>query len=268
MIGSRWHLTPTSVIHALLVSLTFVLFVGGWELGARALRLDPVLVPRPLPVGVALWDGLVSRGIFYGHAWVTCAETLAGFALGGTLGLALGAAVAEFPLLEAALYPYIVAFQTLPKVAIAPLFVVWFGFDMPSKIAIAATISFFPVVVNVVAGLNAADQARIDMLTAFGASRWQVFRLVKAPSALPFLFAGLDVAIVLSVIGAIVAEFVGAKVGLGYLLLQYNFALDTTGVFAVLVVLSAIGIGLHLMVRALERKIVFWQQPRGHVIGP
>ncbi|MCA1647830.1 MAG: ABC transporter permease [Chloroflexi bacterium] len=258
---------PSPLSAPVLVGLVFVLFVGGWELLVSAFNIDPIILPRPAPVVGALWDGLVVRGTFYRHLWVTLAETVAGFVIGGAIGLSIGVVIAEFPLLETALYPYIVAFQTVPKVAIAPLFVIWFGFEMPSKIAIAATISFFPVVVNVITGLAAADQSRIDMLTAFCASKWQIFRLVKVPLALPFIFAGLDVGIVLSVIGAIVAEFVGSKIGLGYLLLQYNFALDTTGVFAVLIVLSFVGIGLHLAISQVHRRVVFWQRTSAQVMG-
>lgn len=249
-----------------LATAAFVVFIALWEFVIWALRLEPVVLPRPMQVVQALWIGFGS-GAFYSHLWVTFVETMAGFAIGAGIGLVLGVAIAESRILHVALYPYLIGFQTMPKVAIAPLFVIWFGFGMASKIAIAATISFFPVVVNVIAGLATADAARVEMLASFCASRWQIFRMVKLPSALPFLFAGLDVAIVLSVIGAIVAEFVGSQKGLGYLILQYNFSFNTAGVFAVLIVLSAMGVGLHLIVQWLQRRIVFWQRSHERVVG-
>ena len=142
--------------------------------------------------------------------------------------------------------------------AIAPIIVIWFGYGVASKIVITATIAFFPLLANTIVGLRAAPQEQIELMVAFTASRWQVFRLARLPQALPYIFVGLDVAIVLSVIGAIVGEFVGAQAGLGYLILQKNFNMDMAGVFAILIVLSAMGVGLHLLVNAVQRRVVFW----------
>lgn len=239
--------------------IVFVLFVALWEFGVRVSDVQGVVVPPPGDVLRSMIDGLITRGIYWDHIWVTLLETIAGFGIGALIGLVLGVMVGEVPFLRQTIYPYIIAFQTIPKVAVAPLFVIWFGFGLASKIAIAATISFFPIVVNVISGLESADRNKIEMLKVFGASKWQQFWLAKAPSALPFLFAGLDIAIVLSVIGAIVAEFVGSQRGIGYLIMQYNFSLNTAGIFALLVVLSLIGVALHFVVIAAQRKIVFWQ---------
>jgi NitT/TauT family transport system permease protein len=156
-----------------------------------------------------------------------------------------------------------VAFQTLPKVAIAPIIVIWFGYGLTSKIIITATIAFFPLLANTIMGLRAAPYDQIEMLTAYTASRWQVFHMVRMMQALPYVFVGLDVAIVLSVIGAIVGEFVGAKAGLGYLLLQKNFNFDMAGTFAVLVVLSLIGVVLHSLIRLAQRRVIFWMDMSG-----
>ena len=237
----------------------FIVLIAAWDIAVRLSNVQGVVVPPPAEVLKSIIDGLVTRGIYWDHIWVTVIETLAGFAIGSAVGLALGVLVGEVALLRQTLYPYIIAFQTVPKVAVAPLFVIWFGFGLASKVAIAATISFFPIVVNVISGLDSADHNKIEMLKVFGASKWQQFWLAKAPSALPFLFAGLDIAIVLSIIGAIVAEFVGAQRGIGYLIMQYNFNLNTAGIFALLVVLSLIGVALHFLVVAVQRRTIFWQ---------
>ena len=170
----------------------------------------------------------------------------------------LGAAIGQSALLEAVLYPYVVAFQTMPKVAIAPLFVLWFGFGVTSKIIITAAIVFFPVLANTIVGLRSAPRDQIDLLTAFTASQWHIFRMVRVPHALPYVFAGLDIGIVPAVIGAIVGEFVGAQAGLGYLILQRNFSMDAAGMFAILIVLSVIGIVLHAAMRFVARRVIFW----------
>ena len=239
-----------------LAILLFVTLIGGWELSVRWFDIPKIVLPAPSAVAAALWVGM--QGDFLRHFGITFYETIAGFALGSATGLVLGALISQFRLLERTLYPYIVAFQTLPKVAIAPIIVIWFGYGVTSKIVITATIAFFPLLANTIVGLRAAPQEQIELMVAFTASRWQVFRLARLPHALPYIFVGLDVAIVLSVIGAIVGEFVGAQAGLGYLILQKNFNMDMAGVFAILIVLSAMGVGLHLLVNAVQRRVVFW----------
>jgi NitT/TauT family transport system permease protein len=146
----------------------------------------------------------------------------------------------------------------MPKVAIAPLFVLWFGFGVTSKIIITAAIVFFPVLANTIVGLRSAPRDQVDLMTAFTASQWHIFRMVRVPHALPFIFVGLDIGIVLAVIGAIVGEFVGAQAGLGYLIMQRNFSMDASGVFAILIVLSIIGIVLHSAMRFVARRVIFW----------
>ncbi|NPC58555.1 ABC transporter permease [Caenimonas soli] len=235
----------------------FIFVIGGWEASIRILDVSKIVVPAPSAVMVALWDG-ISSGEILKHFSVTFYEVIAGFVAGALLGFGLGVLVAQFPLAERALYPYIIAFQTIPKVAIAPIIVIWFGYGISSKVVITATIAFFPVLANTIAGLQAVPREQLELMVAFTASRWQVFRMVRFPQSLPFVFVGLDVAIVLSVIGAIVGEFVGSHAGLGYLILQAQFNLDMAMVFAQLIVLSLLGIGLHLCMRAIQRRVVFW----------
>ena len=242
------------------IPLAFVLALFAWHWLTVLLHVDPIIFPGPIPVARALAAGLAS-GAYGHHFWITLKEVLGGFAIGCGSGLVLGALVSQFRILEKTVFPYFVALQTVPKLAIAPLFVVWFGFGLESKIVIGGLISFFPMIVNVIEGLQSTDRRQIDMLRAAGANGWQVFRMVKIPNALPFIFVGLDIGIVLAVLGAIVGEFVGAQGGIGFMILQYNFQLETAKVFALIVVLSLTGIALHNVVRWLHRRTVFWIKP-------
>lgn len=251
--------------HLPLIPAVFVVFVAAWEGAVRAWKIPAFLVPAPSTVVEALVNGFRSR-LFVEHFWVTLYEALLGFLIAAVAGILIGAVIAQFRLVERTLYPYLVALQTLPKIAIAPLIIVWFGFGLSSKVVIAATVAFFPVLVNVIVGLKTVEPAKLDLMRSLNATRWQTFRLVTFPNALPFVFAGLDIAVVFSVLGAIVGEFVGAQRGLGNLILQFNFALDIAGVFAVLLLLSALGVALHLVMQAIQRRVIFWAEPE-EIVG-
>ena len=244
----------------LLIPLLFVVFVGSWEWVVRAWTIPAFLVPAPSTVAGALARG-VRSGLYLANFWVTLCEALLGFVIAAVAGTVLGAVIAQFRVVEQTFYPYLVALQTLPKIAIAPLIIVWFGFGISSKVIVAATVAFFPVLVNVIVGLKTIDPAKLDLMRSLRASRWQTFRLVTFPNALPFVFAGLDIAIVFSVLGAIVGEFVGAQKGLGNLILQFNVSLDIAGVFAVLILLSVMGVALHLIMQAVQKHVIFWAEP-------
>jgi len=151
-----------------------------------------------------------------------------------------------------------VMFQSMPKVALAPIFALWFGLGIQSKIFSAAIICFFPLMVNTIAGLRSADEERVNLMRSLGATRWQVFRHLRLPGALPFIMAGLELAVVLSLIGTIVAEFVGAQAGLGTLVQAMNANMDVAGQFSVLLVLSVIGLVLNRTVKAVRRRVLFW----------
>lgn len=247
----------TPVRRKALTVAVFVAVVAAWQLVVSALGVSHLIFPGPVGVARSVYE-VFQSGEVWPHLGVTLYEILAGFALGAFAGFVLGALIGQSALLELVLYPYVVAFQTVPKVAVAPLFVLWFGFDTTSKVVITATIVFFPVLANTIVGLRSAPREQIDLMHAFTASGWHVFRMVRLPHALPYVFAGLDIGIVLAVIGAIVGEFVGAQAGLGYLILQRNFSMDAAGMFAILIVLSAIGIVLHGVVKAIARRVVFW----------
>jgi len=201
---------------------------------------------------------LVVSGNIWPHLWATAVEIVSGFVFGVIAGLVIGAMVSLIPVVERLVYPYLVALQTLLKVAIAPLFIIWFGYGLTSKIVITALVCFFPILVSVVAGFHSTDRDHLDMMKAFGATEWQTLVRLRVPSAMVLIFAGLEIAAVLAVIGAIVGEFVGAQVGLGYLIVALNFSLDVPGVFAVLIVLSAIGLLMHGAMRYAARRYIFW----------
>ena len=242
------------------LALSALVFVGGvllWEAIVRVFRVPSFLAPAPTAVAASLAGGIRSH-LYVEHFGVTLYEALAGFLIAAASGIVIGAVIAQFRLVERTFYPYLVALQTMPKIAIAPLIVVWFGFDTSSKVVIAATVAFFPVLVNVVVGLKTIDAGKLELMRSLRATRWQTFRLVQFPNALPFVFAGLDVAIVFSVLGAIVGEFVGAQRGLGNLILQFNMTLDIAGV---LIMLSLMGVALHLIMQAIQRRIIFWAEP-------
>ena len=249
----------------------FILFILAWEFLVRYFKIPVFLIPPPSQVIVAMGRGLAApiwaREGYYLHAFQTLSEAGLGFILGSALGLIIGIAISQFKIVEKTLLPFIVAFQTLPKVAIAPLFVVWFGFGITSKVLIAALLTFFPLLVNSIAGFNSVEQEKVDLMRSLSASRWMVFKTVQFPSALPFIFAGLDMGIVFCVIGAVVGEFVGAQIGLGVLILQMNFSMDIAGAFSVLVILSAIGLSLHTIVVYVRRKVIFWAPEEQQTFG-
>lgn len=248
------------------VVATFVVVVGGWEAFVRIREVSELVLPPPSLIVDRLYDGLV-HGTFLENLRYTMTETLLGFVIAAAAGIGLGALVAEIRWIRRAIYPYVIAFQTVPKIALAPLLVIWFGFGMTSKVIVAVTVAFFPVIVNTIEGLNNTDQQRIDMIRAMGAGRFETFRRVKLPSALPYIFAGLDAAVVLSLLGAVVGEFMGARAGLGQQILIYNSVLDIAGSFAVLVLLSVMGFLLHVALVAIQRRVVFWTRPAVHTSG-
>lgn len=241
--------------------LSLLVFLALWEALIRLGEISPYLVPTPSSVIISLGQDLVSPS-YWRAIYITLYEVLLGFLSGAFLGIGLGIVLALSPLMNRIIYPYVVALQTVPKVAIAPLMIVWFGFGVESKVLIVALTSMFPVLVNTIAGLRAAETDRLDLLRGLCASRAQTLRYLLFPNALPYIFAGLNTAIVLSVIGAIVGEFVGAREGLGVVILKANFGLDLASVFSSLIVLGVIGVLLNGAMRVIERRVCFWANRR------
>jgi NitT/TauT family transport system permease protein len=258
--GERLRVAPESGdrrLQVMLVTAILVFVLALWQLAVTAGQIPPFLVPAPLRVARALVNAFRS-GVLAPAIGVTLYETLAGFVLGSGLAIVLGFLIAYSRLCKLGLYPYVVAFQSIPKVAIAPLIVVWFGFGLTSKIVTAALVALFPVLVNTIAGLEAADAGHLELMRAVCATRWQTFLWVRWPACLPYLFAGLEAGLIFSLIGAIVAEFVGSKAGLGTYILNLQFNMDTAGVFAGLIVLSIVGVALNALLRLTGRKLIFW----------
>lgn len=252
----------TSGITGLTLRLVLIaLVLGAWELAVLVLEIPQFILPPPSSIFVGLWRGLQS-GIYVNHIGVTLTETFLGFALGSMLAFALGTAVALSRRVEYFLYPFIVMFQAMPKVALAPLIVVWFGLGLTSKVINAALVAFFPLMVNTIVGLRSADEDRINLLRSLAASKSQIFWMLRLPNALPYIFAGLEIAMIFALIGAIVAEFVGSERGLGMLIQSMNFNMDVAGQFGVLLILSVIGLILNGLVTAVRRRTLFWDATR------
>jgi NitT/TauT family transport system permease protein len=240
-----------------LPAAALMLLLAFWEWGVAWLGIGAYLLPPPSMVARAIVE-MVGDGSLWLHLQVTMTETLAGFAIALAAGVLVGAVLTQNRLLERTVYGYLVAIQTMPKIALAPLFVAWFGFGLWSKIGVAALIAFFPILVNVMVGLKSCDPGKIDLMNTLAASRWQVFRYVQLPSALPYIMAGVDVAIVFALTGAIVGEFVGATAGLGYQMVLANSEMQVPKVYGVLLVLGALGVGLHAAVELLRRRLLGW----------
>jgi NitT/TauT family transport system permease protein len=259
--GSSPQGARTRLARAGTAALSLIVFLCGWEALIRLGGISSYLVPAPSAVLVALGQDLITAS-YWTSVGITLYEILLGFVCGSILGVGLGIGLALSPTMDRIIYPYVVAIQTIPKVAIAPLMIVWFGFGIESKVLIVALTSMFPVLVNTIAGLRATDSDRLDLLRGLCASPRQTLVYVQFPNALPYIFAGLNTAIVLAVIGAIVGEFVGARSGLGVIILKANFGLDLASVFSSLIVLGVIGVLLNGTMRIIERRVCFWANRR------
>ena len=199
------------------------------------------------------------QDFFLGHFTVTLREILIGFVLGTLIGFVIGTALAIWPSVKRVAYPFVVGFQAIPKIVFAPLFIAWFGFGETSKIVMAIVIAFFPVLINTMVGLESVPSDAVRLMRSIKASSLQTFYKVSLPHALPMISAGVKAALTFAVIGAIVGEFVGASEGLGYLVDLYNNQLRIDRVFAVVVVLAAIGAGGYFLLEWLDKRLIFWQ---------
>lgn len=234
-------------------------FFALWEIYCRMSGINPLILPPPSRIGAIFFDvALDPRTIR--HAGITLYETLAGFTLATIIGLIVGWAVAASPLIERALHPFIVASQVIPKVALVPLFVVWFGFGMTSKIVVAAVIAFFPVMVNTVLGLRSVQPGHADVFHSLNASLWQRIWLLQIPSALPAILAGMEMAIVLATIGAVVGEFLGGSMGLGYMAVATMNAFQTDRLFVIIILLTLMGFVLYAAMAALKKALISWSE--------
>ena len=226
-----------------------------WQLYVGVSAVKPSTLPAPTEVAKALWN---DRSLLVSNGWTTVQEIVLGYLVALVLGVGLAVTVSMSRVAERAVYPWLVISQTVPIPAIAPIFVIWTGFDIRPKLMVIALVTFFPIAVNTADGLKSTDPELLDLLRTFGAGRWRRFRVAQLPAAMPFMFSGLKVAAALAVIGAVFAEWVGASDGLGYLILTDNNQALTTDVFAVVVALSVVGMALFFVVATIERLALPW----------
>ncbi|MFT4038081.1 MAG: ABC transporter permease [Thermomicrobiales bacterium] len=243
----RW-LAPAALLAAL---------VALWQITVQVTAAPAWLAPSP----VAVWQALIDdHAQLWANFLVTLQEVLLGFALALVAGIGCGVAIARSPLLDRALYPLIIASQTVPVPAIAPLLLVWFGYGLLPKVLVTALVGFFPLVVNTVEGLRSTDREVIALLRAFGAPPGRIFRLAELPSALPSIFSGARIAVAICVIGAVFGELVGAKAGLGYLLTRSIAQFETARMVAAIVLLALMGSSLFALVGLVERVALPWRR--------
>lgn len=244
-----WISTPILVL----------IFLGGWQITVSAGVVSPFTLPSPGSV----WDSLVQlaqQSSTYQDLWITLSEVLLGFAIALVAGIVVGAVLGRIRWLERAVQPAMVAFQVVPKVAFVPIFVIWFGFGTTSKVIMAAILAFFPVMLNVILGVRSVDRGHRDVMRGLGASRWATFKSLELPSTLPYIFAGAEVGIVFAVIGAIVGEYLGGSEGLGHQVVTSLNSLDAPQLFAVIVLLAAMGSLLYLLVTLSKRLVIPWHE--------
>jgi NitT/TauT family transport system permease protein len=238
--------------------VTTLVVLGIWEYVSQTDIVDPIVMPPPTEVWKALVD-LSGESYFWEAIGITTYETLVGFVLGCAIGFVLGTAIGMIDTVRYALYPLVVAFQNTPRVAFAPVFLTWFGFGLTSKYVMAAAICFFPLLISVVVGLETVDRDARTLMRSFGASRWQTYRKLALPSSLSYVFAGLKQAMTFALIGAVVAEFVGAEKGVGTLINKFNLQLEVASGFAAIIALMIVGLVLYGLMELADSKIVFWR---------
>jgi NitT/TauT family transport system permease protein len=260
----RWRRSRRPLESLAYIIVAFVLGVLIWQVVIWALRPAGFILPPPLEVWHAL-QALVSTspstpGSLWAQLGATMEATAIGFALGSAAGILLGILVGEFNLVLRLVYPYLVAIQSVPKVALVPLLAVWFGFKLEAKVALIILFVFFPVLVNTLQGVVTADHDRIDLLESLSATRLQKLIRVRLPSALPMIFTGLELGVVYAFLGAVLSEMTGAQNGIGVMLSQFQTNADTEATFAVLIILAIVGFVLNVLVRTAHRRTVFWEE--------
>ena len=237
----------------------FALTIGIWKGLTVVFHIPAFLLPPPGDV-FSEYIALLMNGLLLKHTYVTLSETITGFLVGAAIGMFLGYLLAKSRKLERILSPYVVAAQTAPKIALAPLIVIWLGFGISSKVVLVALIVFFPIFVNMITGIRSVDKNLLELMKSTGASKFDIFKKIEMPSVLPMLFAGFKTGITLAVIGAVVGEFVGANAGLGYLTIYASGLMDTAQVFVAIFQLTLLGIVLYAIVCFIEKKLMPWHE--------
>jgi putative riboflavin transport system permease protein len=257
-LAARNGAAPRARIELLMVPVILALFVGLWQIVIWVGRYPAFILPSPADVAAAFGRALAD-GTLWRHAQVTLSEVFAGLGIGLVTATALGYTLAKSPRMERLLAPYLVASQSVPVVAIAPLLIIWFGSGRLSKVLVCALIVFFPVLVNTIVGIRSVGENLHDLMRSLGASRWQTFRMLEVPAALPVLLGGLKIGVTLATVGAVVGEFVGADQGLGFLINQARGLFNTPLVFVAILALIVIAVTLYAAVLLLEARLLRWQ---------
>lgn len=235
-----------------------ILIVAVWKLTTVVFDVSEFVFPAPEAAWASLVDLVKRPDTWTLHVWITLVETVVGFAIAVVTGVVVGAVLGRIFWLELALRPIIVALQVIPKVALIPIFVILFGFGITSKIIIAAILAFFPIMLNVMLGVRSVEPGHREVMRSLGAGRWQTFKYLDFHSTLPYVFAGMEVGIVFALIGAIVGEYLGANEGLGNLVVVSLNALDAPRLFAVIILLAALGSVLYFAVTGVKRLMIPW----------
>jgi NitT/TauT family transport system permease protein len=243
----EWRARMAGILYpAGVVLAVFVL----WEAGTRLFAVPVFLLPAPTAIAASF---IANAWLLAFHAWITTAEILLGFALSIVVGIPLALAIFLWPAFSRSILPLLVSSQAMPKVAVAPLFLVWFGFGLLPKVLIAFLIAFFPIVINTAVGLASIEPEKIYLARSMGFGALATFFKIRLPNALPAIFGGLKISITFAVVGAVVGEFVGGDAGLGYLLLVANGSMDTQLLFAGIFALTVLGVVLFVLVEVAER---------------
>ncbi|MDQ6432540.1 ABC transporter permease [Mesorhizobium sp. LHD-90] len=237
--------------------IILAVFLGVWEGYVHLFDVSKLVLPPPSEVVLKWLEFLVSKSVWY-HTGVTAWETFLGFVFAGILGVSLGFLLGKMPRLERMLNPFVIATQVIPKVALVPLFVVWFGFGMTSKVVIATILAFFPILLNTVLGIKSVDHGHEEVMKSLNATRWQRLTQLDFPSSLPYILTGMEVGVVLSIIGAVVGEYLGGNTGLGNLAVKEMNSYNTTALFAVIMHLSILGFAFYAVVVGMRKYLIPW----------
>ena len=247
--------------------LTFLLLFGAWELAVHVFKAPRYILPAPS----AVWEGFMSQpGRMLWNTWTTVQIIVVGYAIAVLVSIPLALLIAFSRFVQTTLYPLLVVFQIIPKIAVAPLFIVWFGFGFMPKVMLVFLLSFFPIVISAIAGFRSLDADVEDFARSTGAGAWRMFFKIRLPQSLPSIFTGLKVGAAMAATAAVVAEFVGSDAGLGYLILEYNGFIETAKVFAAIILLSLAGLAIYYLVEAVERLAIPWHvsQSKADATGP
>lgn len=253
----EWRARISGILYPIAVVIAALAI---WEASTRLFGVPAFLLPPPSAIAISF---LANTSLLLFHGWITTVEILLGFAMSIAVGIPLALAIFLWPTFSRSVLPLLVSSQAMPKVAVAPLFLVWFGFGLLPKVLIAFLVAFFPIVINTAVGLASIEPEKIHLARSMGFGASATFFKIRLPNAFPAIFGGLKISITLAVVGAVVGEFVGGDAGLGYLLMVANGSMDTQLLFAGIVALTVLGVGLFLLVELAERLAV----PR-HIIAP